>query len=327
MRWRGFILIATLLPLATVCSGWAANWYLPANQTNQPVWGIAGGLKCALPLTGLNDHAPRGLIRLYAAVLPEGGYDLINFLAIEPIVKGQRGLSELEFSERDQRAGKRLWLEKAPKTVKPNNDTEQIKGIIRIEKFQNGAHPYLAFSMSSEQPDEIKLTVFAEPDSAPMDFCIITATMGNKARTRCLWLKDEVVSSLKTYPKFQGNGFAPHRIFNQERLWRTATGDFLAAITTDEPEPASVRPFGKSPAWYYGGQPVTQYWRKPAGAKESLAVAVNGRYTYWMSNRPIPGGVAFENFEIQERFQNGQEYTFGITLKNPAQLGLKIQSP
>ena len=325
MRKCFFHLASILLILRSVHDGRAGEWYLPSNQTNQPVWGVSGGLKCALPLVGMMDRAPRGLVRLHFPVSPEGGYDLINFLAIEPIVNGQRGFSELEFSESDRKPGKRMWLEDAPQVIKQANGREGIKGIIRIEKFKNGAHPYLVFSMSGEQPDEIKLQVFAEPDSELMTSCILTATMGNKARARCLWLKDEVVSSLKVYPNFQGNGFAPPRVFHQERMLRTVNGDFLAAITTDELAPASVRPFGNSPAWYYGGKPVTQYWRKPGGTNHSLSVVVNGRYTYWMSHKPIPGGVAYENFELQEKFQNGQEFTFGITRKNPAQLGFTIQ--
>ena len=33
---------------------------------------------------------------------------------------------------------------------------------------------------------------------------------------------------------------------------------------------------------------------------------VNGRYTYWASKSPIPGGIAYENFELTEPFQSGQ---------------------
>jgi hypothetical protein len=51
-----------------------------------------------------------------------------------------------------------------------------------------------------------------------------------------------------------------------------------------------------------------------------LHVAVNARYTYWQSSRPIPGGVAFENFELRERFYEGQVFIFGITRKTPAQM-------
>jgi len=50
-------------------------------------------------------------------------------------------------------------------------------------------------------------------------------------------------------------------------------------------------------------------------------VRTNRTYTYWRSARPIPGGVAFENFEMQERFHDGQTFIFGITRRTPQELG------
>ena len=47
------------------------------------------------------------------------------------------------------------------------------------------------------------------------------------------------------------------------------------------------------------------------------------RLSYWRSQRPIPGGIAFENFELVERFRNGQTSVFGITRQTPQELGFK----
>jgi len=146
--------------------------------------------------------------------------------------------------------------------------------------------------------------------------------MGNKARIRQLWLRDEVVSSLKLYPDYRGTGFTPHTVFPLVRLYRTAAGDVLVAVTSNETHPEKIYPFPGSKLWYYGGVGVTQYWRKPPGTfQEDLRTAVNARYTYWQSQQPIPGGVAFENFELRERFQQGQTLIFGITRKTPQHLG------
>ncbi|MBN2505498.1 MAG: hypothetical protein JXQ71_02270 [Verrucomicrobia bacterium] len=60
---------------------------------------------------------------------------------------------------------------------------------VKVERFENGAHVVLTLTQRSEAPDEVELAVSAEPDSAPMDCCILTATLGNKARARLLWLK------------------------------------------------------------------------------------------------------------------------------------------
>lgn len=157
-----------------------------------------------------------------------------------------------------------------------------------------------------------------------MDYCVLTATMGNMARTRQLRLKDEVVSSLKLYPDYKDIHFAPPTAYPLNRLLRTASGDVIAAVTTDEDAPASVRSFPNSRLWYYGGARVTQYWKKPAGTvRADLRAVVNARYTCWHSRQPIPGGIAFENFELRDKFHDGQQFIFGITRQTPAELGFK----
>ncbi len=298
----------------------APEWIRAASDADGLSWGIRGGLVWGIPVGVRPAGGPRGLIRLRYPTLAEGRLDLINFIAVEPIVGGSRGFSELERSRLDDAPGLRLWTENAPAS---KTDAERLSVLVRVEKFANGARVALAVTQRSAAPDEIELTIRAEADSAPLEYCILTATMGNKARTRLLWLKNEVASSLKLYPDYKEAAFAPHVVFGLDRLTRTAAGEVLVAVTTDETDPAAVVPFPGRPNWRYAGFPVTQYWKKPAGAwRDDLQAAVNGRYTYWMSRRPIPGGIAFENFELRERFHAGQRFVFGITRKTPAEFGL-----
>jgi hypothetical protein len=323
--------LAVLLAEASLTS--AGDWIRPGLSTNQPVWGIRGGLLWAVAPAGFRSGEPRGLIRLGYPVLPKGCNDLINFIAIEPIVKGKRGFSELEPSRLDGVTGKRFWGQgegggKATDLVSgrlqngPNGE-EELDVMLRVEKFDNGAHVRLMVRQFSNRPDEIEFSIFQEPDSAPLDYCILTATMGNMARTRQLWLKDAVVSSLELYRGYQETNFTPHQEYPLARLHRTAEGEVLVAVTNDEESPASVYPFPGSELWHYAGCEVTQYWAKPAGTfRDDLHAVVNARYTYWLSARPIPGGVAFENFELCERFYNGQKFIFGITRRTPQELGL-----
>ena len=311
------------------------DWVRAGLNTNLAIWGIRGGLLWGLPpATGQPLDGPRGLIRLRYPVLTHGGYDLLNFIAIEPVVRGQKGFSELEPSKLDAVAGKRLWTSN-PNASSPiltnlypgqlnrlNSGVETLKVQVGVERFENGAHVTLTLLQRSDAPDELELAIHAEPDSAPLEYCILTATMGNKARTRQLWLKDEVVSSLKLYPDYREPGFAPHQFFALDRLHRTAAGDVLVCITTDEADPSRIEPFPGRAHWRYAGFPVTQYWRKPAGAwRDDLHVAVNGRYTYWRSQQAIPGGIAFENFELREPFHQGQRFVVGITRRTPGDLG------
>jgi hypothetical protein len=61
--------------------------------------------------------------------------------------------------------------------------------------------------------------------------------------------------------------------------------------------------------WKYEGLNAEQSWLVDDPEPE-LEVAVNGRYTYWASTSPIPGGVAYENFELIRPFVQGQQYRF-----------------
>lgn len=272
------------------------------------------------------NGGPRGLIRLAYPVLADGGYTLINYVAVEPIVAGKKGFSELEKSSLDQRPGKLFWTGDAatPAVESPHLDPGELKTIapgveelsvtVFVEIFDNGAHVRLRLAQRSDAPDELRLTVESEPGSAPMTSCILTATMGNQTRARLLFLADGPVSSLQLYPDYRDKHFAPHRSFSVDRLPRAANGDVFVALANDEPEPAKVQPFGRPHAWDYRGAKVTQYWRKPAGeVRPELICVVNGRFTYWGGEQPIPGGISFENFELREPFQSGQTFVFGIT--------------
>ena len=312
----------------------AADWVRAGVNTNQPLWGLRGGLQFALPPGGFTwgDGGPRGLIRIGYPTLTNGGYDLINFIAIEPVVKKRRGFSELEHSAIDGKQGRRLWAGELiqtnarravlhPGEIKSlGNGVEELTVPVRVEKFSNGAHVRLALSQRSDAPDELRLRVHAEPDSAPMERCILTATMGNKARTRLLWLEEGPVSSLKLYGEYRGRDFTAHQFFKLPQLPRAANGDVLVAITTDEANPAAGTA-ALPRFWQYRGGKVTQYWRKPANdLSPELQCVVNARFTYWMSALPLPGGIAFENFELQEDFRDGQTFIFGVTKRTPAAL-------
>ena len=329
-------LLLLSLFLAQALSALPADWLRAGINTNQLVWGIRGRLLWALPPAGFRPDEPRGLIRLGYPVLPDGGYDLINFIAIEPVVRGRRGFSELEKSKLDMAPGKRIWAEELngptmgtnliPGTVRMAREVEELDVPLRVEPFDNGAHVRLLMHQRSDRPDEIRISVFQEADSAPLQFCILTATMGNMARTRQLWLKDRVLSSHQLYSDYTGTGFAPHRVFSLAKLYRTAERDVLVAITSDENDLASVQPFPGSSLWQYRGHKVTQYWRIPATSLGDDAQAVvNARFTYWGSERRIPGGVAFENFEVRESFHDGQDFAFGITRETPQALGFKVK--
>jgi hypothetical protein len=316
------------------------KWVRAGIDAERPFWGIEGHLHFAVHpggVTPVGQGGPRGLIRIGYPCRPGGEMELVNFIAIEPTAVGQKGrsFSELETSKLDDKQGKRIWasdddpepmkeLKLDPGTIREiSPGVEELTVVFRVEKFDAGAHVRVVATQRSDRPDELRLRAYREADSPQLERCILTATMGNKIRARRLWLKEGPIDSLKTWPDHSGNGFTDHATYPLDKLFVEPSGDVLAAITTNEADPAAVFPFPGSRAWHYGGYPVTQYWRKPKGdVRDGLEVKVNGRFTYWASEQPIPGGVAYENFEMVEPFKDGCEFVFGVTPKTPAQLGL-----
>jgi hypothetical protein len=310
-------------------------WLVPApGKASEPVWGVKGGIAVGLwPTDG-----PRGLLRVYTPYLGQSRLRMINFIAVEPVVGKARGLSELEPSALDKVPGKAMWtgnvLERGPK---PRHPWEPASGkVVRaggrvaltvfvfVEPFRNGARPVVQLTFRRDRPREVGLRVFAARGSARMKACVLTATMGNYARLRHLWLKGQVVDARKAWPAFRADswGFAPPRRWPADRLLVVGK-EVLVAATPDEANPARATYAKQVPPWWrYEGKPATQYWRAPP--QKGLVARVNGRRTYWASKAVIPGGTSFENFELEAPFRAGQEFFFGVTPEKPEKLGFRV---
>jgi hypothetical protein len=346
VKWRcALIAVVLLLPFARAAEPQAVappklalpverdGWLVPApDQKAEPVWGVKGGIVVALwPVSG----GPRGLLRIYSPYLGQPRGRLINFIAVEPIVGKRRGLSELERSKLDQTPGKAMWtgkdMENDPKPRPPwqpatgkifrSAGTEMLTFFLFVEPFDNEARPVVQVTLRQDRPHEVSLKVFAAKRSAPMRACVLTATMGNYARLRNLWLNGGVAQSALVWkePRLNSWGFTSHKQWGMDRL-RSDGGDIVVAATPDEADPAAAK-YADSVAahWRYEGLPGTQYWR--AARQKGLVARVNGRVHYWASQAPIPGGISYENFELEAPFRAGQEFRFGVTPRTPEELG------
>jgi len=299
-------------------------WLRPSESTPaQPVWGHADGLRIGLwPLPG-----PRGLLRVYAPYLGHEDDRMINYIAVEPIVRGTsyRSYSELEQSRLDGVQGLRFWSTDDPHdvasceptspsrgTVEENGDVEMLTVYIVVEAFQSGARVLLELVFRSDRPYEVGIATFAQDGSSPISTCIVTATMGNFARLRTLHLAGGTRSALDMWPGFSGVDFTEHACFSLTEMIRNPSGDALFVATPNEPTPwdATYAP-GTFIGWEYYGDVATQYWRRETPPLE-LRGCVNARATYWASDARIPGGISFENFELIEPFVNGNQAWFGV---------------
>jgi hypothetical protein len=346
-RGRG---IACLLALAFAALAGAqprGEWIRPRDAAGPLVWGRTGGVVFGIRSPG-GLRGPRGLIRVGVPV-PGHDPELVNFIAIEPVTAGfgarvsRMGFSELEMSQLDRgERGKRMWVDNprgdliAPPA--PPSLFEQLGGAltgpppppleilsvrIEVEPYTiNRAHVYVVASMSSDRPGEVRIAVHHHPDSAPLEELTPTATMGNYERLRYLWLKDRVVDSRQTPGEIRE--FRDLDNFPLDEMLRYGDGDALVLATTNEAAPGSVT-VPQAPGWTYRAPKLTQYWRVPARhIQPDLRVRVNVRQTYWASKVEIPGGPAFENFEVRQRYAAGQEFIFGLTPQAPSEVQPKI---
>lgn len=330
--------VVIVLLLASIgCAAQESPWVRPNKPGDPLIWGRRDGIVFGLHSPG-GIKGPRGLIRIGLYPTPQAAApELLNFVAVEPVILGagarfdRMAFSELEMSQLDiGQRGKRMWVDPETSTESgiPSGKLETLKAgkasverltvRIDVERFTaNGAHVYVVASIDSDHPYELRLRTYAESDSPNIDELTLTATMGNYERLRLLWLNDRVVNSRQLFSSYTGDAFIEDVDYPLGEMLRSGEGDAIVFCTSNETDP------GKSPGndtahWVYTLPKLTQYWRVPGRDVEpNLRVRVNARRVYWASKAPVLGGIAFENFEVRQRFVPGQTSVFGITPREP----------
>ena len=329
-------------------------WIRPSSENDHSQWGIENGIVIGLWPTAMEKPGskltggPRGLFRIGYHF--QGTIYQLNFIAVEPVVDGQLEFSEISPSKVDGQWGKLMWAGATPQDNRympyartrgeisqpdpANPQVEALSFYVFMEEFLNGAHPYFKISIRSDRPQELEFQIFHHQGSAPMQRCVLTATMGNYARLRQLHLQGEVVDSRELYEGFDGIDFIEKPAYPLEQLARTSNGDVMALMTSNETFselahwPQSPQYLARQSWRYRPFYQLTQYWRKPAEELDpSLQLRVNGRAHYWAvasDNKAdyvaIPGGPSFENFEMRQNYVPGQRYYFGLSRSSPAEL-------
>lgn len=320
---RCFLLLMFASPFASGSDAfiWPGNG-VPADR---PTWGHRVGLRIGLaPAAG-----PNGLVRIYAPHLDQEYPRMVNYLSVEPAVTGHpgRGQSELEESRTHPSqsgltfAATNSLVESDTKGELPTGIHDCGAGTLRLfvhpEPFRNGAHPIIEFIFHRDQIDEVEIVIHAATNSAVMESCVISATMGNYGLLRELHLSGDRVaraSELWSGEPLDHLGFLPWRVWPADDLVRTATGDYRVSLSSDVSNPASTEYSAAVPGhWRYRGRGATHYWRSEPDTPAT--VAVNARQTYWGTDALIPGGVSFENFELRMPFRDGQRLWFGVAAR------------
>jgi hypothetical protein len=323
----------------------SSSWIQPQSADDPLIWGRKDGILFGLPSPG-GMRGPRGLIRVGVISPTTGKPELLNYIAVEPVVLGpgsrssRMAFSELEPSRLDLdehgagERGKRLWvnLSSYDKANLPTGtlDTfpgernrpaiERLSVQIDVERFSaNNAHVHLIASIDSDHPDELRLSVYQDNDSPAIEELALTATMGNFERLRRLWLHRCVVDSRELMGSYTGDAFTDPPNYPLNDMLRTGDGDAIVFATTNEENPSSF-PGTPNGHWHYPLPRLTQYWRIAAhDIQPDLRVRVNGRRIYWASHDVVPGGIAYENFDVRQRYVPGQTFLFGVTARSPWQ--------
>ena len=310
-----------------------SQWVRPKTDTDPLIWGRRDGIVFGLFSKG-GIRGPRGLLRIGVYAPGSTEPQLLNFIAVEPVIVGpgrrfdRLAFSELEMSELDPgQRGKRMWVhpefgtgvEGKLETLHSGKATvERLSIRIDIERFDaNGAHVYVIASIDSDHPGELRLTPYAEADSTPLEELTTTATMGNYERLRLLWLNGKTIDSRQLFKGYEGTAFTEKFTYPLPDLLRDDDGGAIVFCTPSEDAPS--RTSGNLTAhWPYTLPKYTQYWRVPGhDVQPDLRARVNARRVYWQSNDPVLGGIAFENFEVRQRYVPGETFIFGLTQSAP----------
>jgi hypothetical protein len=341
--WLRFYLALAALALATGCATPPGSYDLvptpspvvtgqffsPQTDDAPPIWGIRGGIAVGIfpAVVGFGRAergGPRGLLRF--GYEEDGRVYFINFAALTPVtIEDVHGKSELDRSPNDGRPGiiieaypyafhgeVEAWVDRAPPglsqvgKVVHTSGGDQLIWVLRYEEFGGGARVYVVVTIDRERPREAAFSFFTEPGSAELKGCVLSPTFGNLTRLRELELVDGTVSVEDLWPGFSGRGFARPRFFKRSELPRDELGGLRLTAWPDEREP-----------WKQGGYPhparLAQYLRLPAGEDDATVRGmVNARRYFWKTTTSVPGGPAFENIALVQRFREGQRLIYGF---------------
>ncbi len=312
-----------------------SKWLMPEDFNNQPAWGINNGIIISTwpgDLGGIGGGGPKGLFRIYKH--GDKGLGWMNFLSLEPTTQNSLpGFSELESilfvpnPYANLNNPNSIIDNKLPAsydnlaTITNENGIEQLNLLFGIENsFANNGHIYTTAHIRKDKPDEIEFRFYTHDDTAPIKKIRLSSTAGNFNHMKLLYLANEIIDSRNLYEGYQETGkrdFAPWTTFEFNKLKKLSDNSIIVATTRSADDPGEF--------WndFFTRYELTQYFRKYPGSYDGNEFsAVNAKYVFWHTGKPIPGGVSYENFELNDPiFEQGQQIWFGATDKTPQELG------
>lgn len=286
------------------------GWILPENNNYNPVWGIVDGIAFGVQESGKPprmDNAPGGTWApglIYVMFTDEKGETyFFNYLGFS--VLGEKGL--------DQSEAEKIVFTPVSEKVKEG----VLTVVFETSNFDKYNFPLeITLTVDKSRPREIGISTRAIGSA---NYVHVSATAGNLGRIRNLYLKEETINAKDLYSGEEpGQGcFYPIKLFSLDRLKVDSSGVIVYA---GNDENGWVGEWGSDVAPYYNKPKFYQYWRKYSGSYNSdLKVTVNGRDSYFSgfvnpcNGKKVSGGVAYENFDMIEKYYDDQKFWFGYS--------------
>jgi hypothetical protein len=155
--YRRALLLAPVLLIGASAFSQASQWVRPEKPGDPLIWGRKDGIVFGLRSEG-GIKGPRGLIRIGVFTPDSNQPQLLNYIAVEPVIQGpgsrfdRMAFSELEMSQLDPgQRGKRMWVDAGRENISSagtletmhvgESTVERLSVRIDVEKFSaNGAH-------------------------------------------------------------------------------------------------------------------------------------------------------------------------------------------
>ncbi|VVB79830.1 Uncharacterised protein [uncultured archaeon] len=291
------------------------GWILPENNNQNYIWGLADGIAIGIQKNSKPpqmDNAPGGTWApglIYVMFTDEKGETyFFNYIGFD--ILGKNGLDQSE-------AEKIVFM---PESTSVEGSILTV--VFRTSEFNKNKIPLkVTITIDKSKPREIGISAQdMYKENNLVSYIHMSATGGNLGRIRDLYLKDEIINSKNLYAGEQpGSGcFYPLKTFALNKL-RTDSSGVIAYAGNDEAG-NWFGEWGSDVAPYYGKPKFYQYWRKYSGTyNPDLMVTVNGRDHYFSgflnpcNGKAVTGGVAYENFDMVEKYYAGQKFWFGYS--------------
>jgi hypothetical protein len=268
----------------------------------KPLWGT-------IQIVHTGTRLPKNLPLNELAIKPRADDRYANSTTEQRTQAG--GKLGLRFATSDSKQlSKKVW---EPAEGVLSEDGKTLRLFVHPEPFSNRARPVIEIRFDAPHANRIGFRVHTASESTGMTECVLSAMSGSFADLRQLHFADGHVKTTKqmfeSWPdesKLTDKERSPWQTFSGEQFPLVDDGTLRQIrLTSDVSDYSTLKYAGAvSTGWQYKALPSEQSWL--CAAETPFTVALRARKSFRNGNGPIPGGPAFEDFELRTRLQPNQ---------------------